>query len=169
MIQINLKPRREVISLCLVCGKKVPAHRKVTFHLIKSNELSFKRQHVKCYSTKVIRGYSNGSRCDVKYSKNSPDRSLKGILEVANAWNTSLATYLFITMRRAASLNGNNIFFFKQYLQTSSGAIHASSSSPSLSSSRLHGSGDNNESSSQSLADDSTLWSSVKVSPFLTS
>ena len=166
MIQLNLKPRREILSLCLVCGKKVPTHRKVTFHLIKSNELSFKRHHIRCYSTKVIRGYSNGSRCDVKYSKNSSNRSLKGILEVANAWNTSLATYIFITMRRAASLNGNNILYFKQYLQTSSGAIHASSSSPSLSSSRHHGNGANNESTSQSLADESNLWSSVKVRSF---
>merc|ERR1719322_1706957 len=101
MIQISLKSGREALSLCFVCGKKVPTHRKVTFHLTKSNAPIFKRHHIRCYSTKVIRGYSNGSRCDVKYSKNSPDRSLKGILDVANAWNTSLATYVFIAMRRA--------------------------------------------------------------------
>ena len=115
MIQISMKTGREAISFCLYCGRKVPSHRKASFHLIKSNDLNFKRSHIRCHSTtKVIRGNSNGSQCSVKFSKNNNSRSLKGALELANAWNNSLAAYLYLTMKRAASLNGNYTLYFKQ-------------------------------------------------------
>ena len=164
MIQISLKTGRDAISVRLICGRKVPSHRKASFHFIKLNDFGHKRHHFRCYSTKVIRGYSNGNSCDVKYSKHNSERSLKSFLEVANNWNNSFATYLMFTMKRAAALSDSNIFYFKQNLQTPSGTIHASSSSPSLySSSRHHGTGGDKEKSSPLIEEDNTLWSSVKV------
>ena len=166
MIQVSLKTGREAISFCLYCGRKVPSHRKASFHLIKSNELNFKRSHIRCHSTtKVIRGNSNGSQCDVKFSKNNGGRSLKGALELAHAWNNSLAAYLFVTMKRVASLNGNYTLYFKQNLQTPSGTVHTTSSAPFLSSrSRNVGSRSDKEESSPLLEEESTVWSSVRVS-----
>ena len=166
MIQISLKTGREAISFCLYCGRKVPSHRKASFHLIKSNELNFKRSHIRCHSTtKVIRGTSNGSQCDVKFSKNNGGRSLKGVLELAHAWNNSLAAYVFITMKRAVSLNGSSALYFKQNLLTPSGIVHAISSAPFLSSkSRNAGSRSDKEESSPLIEEESTVWTSVKVS-----
>ena len=158
--------RREAISFCLYCGRKVPSHRKASFHLIKSNDLNFKRSHIRCHSTtKVIRGNSNGSQCSVKFSKNNNSRSLKGALELANAWNNSLAAYLYLTMKRAASLNGNYTLYFKQNIQTPSGTVHTTSSAPFLSSkSRNVGSRSDKEESSPLLEEESTVWTSVRVS-----
>ena len=166
MIQVSLKTGREAISFCLYCGRKVPSHRKASFHLIKSNELNFKRSHIRCHSTtKVIRGNSNGSQCDVKFSKKNGGRSLKGVLEQAHAWNNSLTAYVFVTMKRAVSLNGNNILYFKQNFQTPSGTVHTTSSAPFLSSKgRNVGSRGDNKESSPLIEEESTVWTSVKVS-----
>ena len=166
MIQISMKTGREAVSFCLYCGRKVPSHRKASFHLIKSNELNFKRFHIRCHSTtKVIRGTSNGSQCDVKFDKNNGGRSLKGVLELAQAWNNSLTALIFVTIKRAASLNGNSVLYFKQSLQTPSGTVHTTSSAPFLSSkSRNIGSGGDNQESSPLIEEESTVWTSVKVS-----
>lgn len=161
MLQISLRNGRKV--LCLVCGKKVNLHhhRKGLFHVVKTNGFGGVG-HSRCYySTKIIRGCSNGSRCEVRYTT-SPKRHVKGILDVVlnSYYNNSLAESLVLPLKRAASLNESSIFYVKQYLQTASGATY--SSSPSTP-------GQSNKNSEKDLNTDYsdeqyTVWNSLKVS-----
>ena len=160
MLQISLKNGRKAFHLCLFCGGKVHPHRKGLFHVVKTNSVNGVG-HSRCYySTKIIRGSSNGNQCEVRYS-NSPKRHVKGILDVvANSYlNNALAEYLILPLKRAATLNEGSIFYFKQNLQTTSGATY--SSSPSRTGER----NDNSEKDShQEYSEEQyTLWNSVKV------
>ena len=123
MIQISLNNGRRAFHVCLFCGRKINP-RRVEFH----TERSTQPGHSRCYSTKIIRGYSNGDRCEVKYS-NSTMRQVKEAIDGASTLNSSLAYYLLIALKRAATLNEGNVFYLKHNIQASTGSIHTLCSS----------------------------------------
>ena len=162
MLQISLKNGRKAFHLCLFCGRKVHPHhhRKGLFHVVKTNAFGGVG-HSRCYySTKIIRGCSDGSRCEVRYT-NSPKRHVKGILDVvANSYfNNSLAEYLVLPLKKAASLNEASIFYFKQNLQSASGATYSSSTSTPDQRNKNSEKDSNQEYSEEQY----TIWNSVKV------
>ena len=156
MIPTSLNSSKRASHFCLFCGRKVSPRRKV-FHVAKANH----DNHLRCFSTKIIRGSSNGDKCDIKY-KNSAVRNIRDAIESANSLNNSMASYLLFAMRRAATLNGGSIFYFRQNVPTSTGSISTATQITSSESNHI-----SKKESSHSFNQQYVLWSTVKVKGYL--
>ena len=152
MIPTSLNSSKRASHLCLFCGRKVSPRRKV-FHVAKTNH----DNHLRCLSTKIIRGSSNGDKCEIKY-KNGALRNVRDVIESANSLNNSLASYLLFAMRRAATINGGSIFYFRQNVPTSTGSISTATQITSSESNHIL-----KKESSHSYNQQYILWSTVKV------
>ena len=155
MIPTSLNSSKRASHFCLFCGRKVSPRRKV-FHVAKTNH----DNHSRCLSTKIIRGSSNGDKCEIKY-KNVYLRNVRDAIESANSLNNSLASYLLFAMRRAATINGGSIFYFSQNVPTSTGSISTATQITSDESNHI-----SKKESSHSYNQQYVLWSTVKVSGY---
>ena len=152
MIPTSLNNSKRASHFCLFCGRKVSPRRKV-FHVAKKNH----DNHLRCLSTKIIRGSSNGDKCEIKY-KNGTMRYVRDAIDSANSLNNSLASYLLFAMRRAAAINGGSIFYFRQNVPTSTGSISTASQITANESNHI-----SKKESSHSYNQQYVLWSTVKV------
>ena len=152
MIPTSLNSSKRASHFCLFCGRKVSPRRKV-FHVAKTNH----DNHLRCLSTKIIRGSSNGDKCEIKY-KNGTMRYVRDAIDSANSLNNSLASYLLFAMRRAAAINGGSIFYFRQNVPTSTGSISTASQITANESNHI-----SKKESSHSYNQQYVLWSTVKV------
>ena len=155
MIPTSLNNSKRASHFCLFCGRKVSPRRKV-FHVAKTNH----DNHLRCLSTKIIRGSSNGDKCEIKY-KNGTMRYVRDAIDSANSLNNSLASYLLFAMRRAATINGGSIFYFRQNVPTSTGSISTATQITSDESNHI-----SKKESSHSYNQQYVLWSTVKVSGY---
>jgi len=84
-------------------------------------------------------------------------RNVRDAIESANSLHNSLASHLLFAMRRAATINGGSIFYFRQNVPTSTGSISTATQITSSESNHI-----SKKESSHSYNQQYVLWSTVK-------
>ena len=167
MITISFKNGTATLRTCGFCGGKVH-NRQPETHIV-SRPYHFVRPYrnrkpisispyrrPRFYSTKVIRGISNGNMCQISYG-NTTTKHSKAVLNGENYLSKSVVAYLTHAMKTAATAGGTKFLYITQNWQLP-GAIHTSSPAANKEGSQHSGK------STVTYTEQNAVWESIKVS-----